>query len=174
MFRLLTPQLRLHRVEQLDVERLRRLGIDSLLLDVDCTLKPYRSDAPEAEVAGWLETLRREGIGLCLVSNGRAGRLQPLADRLEVPLVPMALKPLARGLRRAIAQTGFDPRRTAMVGDQLFADVMAGRAAGLFTILVDPIHPEQEPLITRLKRPLERFFVRGIAYGEKNSSEAST
>ena len=45
--------------------------------------------------------------------------------------------------------------RTAMVGDQVFADVMAGRLAGVFTILVRPIHPEDEPWFTRWKRPWE-------------------
>ena len=39
-----------------------------------------------------------------------------------------------------------------MVGDQLFADILAGRLAGLTTFLVEPIHPEEEPWFTRLKR----------------------
>ncbi len=46
-----------------------------------------------------------------------------------------------------------------MVGDQLFADVVSGRLAGLACILVRPIHPEQEPWFTRMKRPLERFLL---------------
>ena len=40
----------------------------------------------------------------------------------------------------------------AIVGDQIFADVMAGRLSGIRAILVDPIHPEEEPWFTRLKR----------------------
>jgi predicted HAD superfamily phosphohydrolase YqeG len=44
----------------------------------------------------------------------------------------------------------------------VFADVMAARAAGLRSILVRPIHPEEEPWFTRLKRPLERLVMRRI------------
>ena len=46
-----------------------------------------------------------------------------------------------------------------MVGDQLFADVMAGRLAGVRSILVEPIHPEEEPWLTRLKRRPEQFVL---------------
>jgi predicted HAD superfamily phosphohydrolase YqeG len=49
-----------------------------------------------------------------------------------------------------------------MVGDQLFADVMAGRLAGVHSILVTPIHPEEEPWFTRLKRLPERLMLRRV------------
>lgn len=45
-------------------------------------------------------------------------------------------KPNPRLLREAMARIGTRPAQTAMVGDQLVTDVAAGRAAGLFTILV--------------------------------------
>ena len=47
-----------------------------------------------------------------------------------------------------------------MVGDQIFADVMAGRLAGLTTILVRPIQPNEEPWFARMKRPLERVVMK--------------
>jgi predicted HAD superfamily phosphohydrolase YqeG len=46
-----------------------------------------------------------------------------------------------------------------MVGDQVFADVVAGRLAGLRTILVRPTSPD-EPWFTQLKRPFERQLLR--------------
>jgi len=46
------------------------------------------------------------------------------------------------------------------VGDQLFADVMAGRLTGLSSLLVRAIHPEEEPWFTRWKRPPERVLLR--------------
>ena len=75
------------------------------------------------------------------------------------------MKPLPLGCRRAIREMGFEASRTAMVGDQLFADIVAGRLAGLTTILVDPIHPEEEPWFTRLKRGPEGWLVAGEAAG---------
>lgn len=45
-------------------------------------------------------------------------------------------KPDPRLLHEAMARIGTRPAQTAMVGDQLGTDIAAGRAAGLFTILV--------------------------------------
>ena len=160
MFRLLMPHLRVESVLELGVRRLRDLGLDALLLDVDCTLKSYCAEAVGAEVAAWLNQLRAAGVGLCLLSNGRAARIRRFALGLDLPFVAKACKPLPFGCRRAIRKMGFDPKRTALVGDQLFADVMAGRLAGLLSILVRPMRPQEEPWYTRMKRPLERLVLR--------------
>ena len=79
---------------------------------------------------------------------------------VEIPFVATACKPFPFGCRRAIRNMKLNHGRTAMVGDQLFADIMAGRLAGLIAILVRPIRPEEEPWFTRLKRPVERFVLR--------------
>src|SRR3990172_2674058 len=160
MFRLLVPHLQVESVLDLTVERLRELELSALLLDVDCTLKRYRADCVSAEVAAWLDGLRAAGIGMCLLSNGLGKRIGRFAETLDLPFVAKAGKPLPFGCRAAIRKMGFDRRRTAIVGDQLFADVMAGRLAGVTSILVRPIRPEEEPWFTRLKRPVERLLLR--------------
>ena len=160
MLRLLAPHLQVESVLDLDVDRLRQLELDALLLDVDCTLKSYSAETASAEVAAWLDGLRAAEIGVCLVSNGLARRVGRFAEGLDLPFVAKAAKPLPFGCRAALRKMGFDRRRTAIVGDQLFADVMAGRLAGLTSILVRPIRPEEEPWFTRLKRPLERLLLR--------------
>jgi uncharacterized protein len=166
MLHLVTPDLRIESVLELSPKRLRRLGLDSLLLDVDGTLKNYRAEWLRPEVLAWLEGLRAAGIGMCLLSNGRCGRIGRLAERLGLPFVSQACKPLPFGCRRAMRRLGSRPGRTGVVGDQLFADVMAARLAGLTSILVRPIRPEEEPWFTRLKRPLERVLLRDLPAGD--------
>jgi HAD superfamily phosphatase (TIGR01668 family) len=141
------------------VPELERLDLKALLLDVDCTLKNYRAENLPPESVAWIERLRAAGIGLCLISNGRAKRIRRLAERLSLPVVCGACKPLPFGCRAALKKMGFERRTTAIVGDQLFADVVAGRLAGLACILIRPIHPEEEHWYTRIKRPLERFLL---------------
>ncbi len=162
MFNFLYPHLIVESVTDLPVARLRELGIDSLLLDVDCTLTRFHSHDLAPEVAAWLDALRAAGVGMCLVSNGRPRRIGQLAAKLGLEFVSQALKPFPFGCRAAVRKMGFDPARTAMVGDQVFADIAAGRLAGLRGILVRPIHPEEEPWFTRLKRPMERCILRRI------------
>ena len=109
---MIRPHHHLENVLELTLERLRELGIDSLLLDVDCTLKGYRDETVGSEVAAWLDGLRQAGIGLCLVSNGRGMRIRRFAESVKLPFVAAACKPLPRGCRKAIKTMGFDRRRT--------------------------------------------------------------
>jgi HAD superfamily phosphatase (TIGR01668 family) len=160
MFALLTPDLKLESVVELDAPRLRSLGIEALLLDIDCTLKRYPEESVPPPVRDWLDALRQAGIALCLVSNGRGPRVRKLAAAIGLPVVCEACKPLPFGCAKAVKMLACDPAKTAMVGDQIFADVMAGRWAGLKCILVRPIHPEEERWFTRIKRPFERILWR--------------
>jgi uncharacterized protein len=148
-----------HRVEELTPQRLCEWSIRALLLDVDCTLTRYGQEEVTPEVAEWIEQLRTAGIGLCLVSNGLSERIGRFSQKLDLPCVARAMKPLPRGLRSAMRNLQALPAETAMVGDQLFADVLASRLAGVRAILVQPIHLEDEPWFTRLKRPPERFLL---------------
>ena len=159
MFRLLTPHYRVHRVWELTPERLHQWGLRALLLDVDCTFTRYRQSEALPEVTAWIEQLRIAGVSMCLVSNGMGGRIRQFAERLALPCVSSAMKPFPWGIRAAVRQLGCLNAETAIVGDQLFADVMAGRLAGVRAILVEPIHPEEEPWYTRLKRLPERLVL---------------
>ena len=162
MLHLVTPDIRVDSVRELTPERLQQWGLRALLLDVDCTLTRYRQNTVAPEVAAWIDELRAADLGLCLVSNGMGRRIRRFADRLGLPCVARAMKPLPWGIRAALRKLGALPAETAIVGDQLFADIMAGRLAGVRTILVKPIHPEEEPWFTRLKRLPERFVLKRL------------
>ena len=161
MFSLLAPHLHCDNVLQISAHYLRSLDRVGLLLDVDCTLKDYGDATIPEPVQEWLRSLRNAGISLCLLSNGKAKRIAPLAESLGIPFIAKAFKPLPIGCRAALRLIGLPAHRTAIVGDQLFADIMAGKLAGLFTILVRPT-TEVEPIWTRVKRPFERFVLRRI------------
>ncbi len=153
-------------VVDLTLDRLRELNLEALLLDVDCTLKRYRDTEVSPEVGEWLGTLRQAGIGLCLVSNGRGRRIERFAASVDLPFVAKACKPFPWGLKRAIREQGFPRERSAMVGDQVLADIVAGNLAGLTTVLVRPVHPEEEQWFTRVKRPPERWLLRVMGLGK--------
>ena len=153
------PNLILGSVQDITLELLQKHGLRSLLLDVDCTLKRYRATEIPPESMRWIETLKNAGIGFCILSNGLEHRIRPIAEQIGIPFVAPAMKPSSFGCRTAIKTMGFDPKSTAMVGDQVFADILAGKFAKIFTILVTPIHPEEERWYTRIKRPLEKWVL---------------
>ena len=160
MLQFIKPHLRVKSVLELTPEKLRQWGIEALLLDVDCTLKRYRQTTVDPEIGRWLAEMRENGIRCCIVSNGLEPRIRPFAEQLGLPYVSKAMKPISNGVKRAMQIIAALPPRTAIIGDQLFADIIAGRLAGIRTILVDPIHPEEEPWYTRLKRKPEAWALK--------------
>ncbi|MDR2116286.1 MAG: YqeG family HAD IIIA-type phosphatase [Planctomycetaceae bacterium] len=160
MFQCFQPNLYVDSVLDLTPECLQKYEIKSLLLDVDCTLKKYRSQKITPEILSWIETMKENKIGLCLLSNGRCERIRCFAEQVQLPFVAPALKPLPFGCHTAIKTMNFNKKSTAIVGDQVFSDLLAGKFAGLFTILVTPLQPEEEPWFARIKRPLEQIVLR--------------
>ncbi|MDR0520597.1 MAG: YqeG family HAD IIIA-type phosphatase [Planctomycetaceae bacterium] len=156
MSKFFRPNLILNSVTEITPALLREHGLRFLLLDVDCTLKRYRDTLLPESSLRWIESLQQANIGLCLLSNGKKHRIQQVAEQTALPYVAAAMKPLPFGIRTAISSLGFDKAATGIAGDQIFADILAGRWAKIFTIYVAPIHPEEEHWYTRIKRPLEK------------------
>jgi HAD superfamily phosphatase (TIGR01668 family) len=174
MHHLLQPHSFVKSVLELTPERLKEMDVEALLLDVDCTLKRYTATEVPPEIAAWLAELRAAGIRCCIVSNGREMRIRAFAEKLGLPYVSKAIKPFPRGVKKAMHKIAATPNRTAMVGDQLFADIMAGRLAGIRTILVEPIHPEEEPWFTQLKRAPEKWVLKRIQRGKGEGGRRNT
>ncbi len=165
MLKFLTPHLQLASVLEITPAVLGRMGITGLLLDLDCTLLDYRGDACRAEVLEWIRQTAGARIRMCILSNGRSGRVGPVARSMGIPCVAFAAKPLTRRLGAALQVLDLERARVAIVGDQIFSDVLAGRLAGIATILVRPT-TAHEAWITRIKRPLERMVLSALAKRE--------
>ncbi len=153
------PDLVVRSVSEIPLDRMEQAGIRGFLFDLDNTLMAHYGQVVEPEVLEWLAAARARGFKLAMVTNASRRRAMPVAADLDMPCIYRARKPLRRGVRAGIEALGLRPEEVAMVGDQLFTDVWAGRRAGTYTIWVRPEHPE-EPLTTSFKRPLEWLLVR--------------
>ena len=127
-------------------EDLRRRGITLLLADLDNTLVPYKTPLPTQELKQWKEELAAGGVELFLLSNSRRpGRPKRFADALGIDFIGHAGKPKQGGYQRAMERTGRTAGQTAIVGDQIFTDILGGTLAGITTILVWPIRLAGNP-----------------------------
>ena len=105
----------------------------------------FPGTVPYPGIPALLERLRRDGTRLFLATNKalRATRLivekqgwLPVFEQIHTPdSTPGPLCGKSERLRRALAETGLDPARCAMVGDTV-PDIEAGRAAGMRTVAV--------------------------------------
>lgn len=115
-------------------------GITLLLADLDNTLTRYGQPDPDSEVLAWRETLRRAGVELFLLSNSRRpSRVAHYAKVLDIPALGHSGKPSPKGFQKAMEQMGRGPDQTAMVGDQIFTDILGAKRAGITALLVEPI-----------------------------------
>ena len=127
-------------VTALDPRSLRDRGIRLILADLDNTLAPYRVLTPDPAVRAWKDALEEQGIQLFILSNNRkAERVQVYAKALGVPYQDHSGKPRRGGYLRAMERMGAQPEETAMVGDQIFTDVLGANGAGVTPLLVEPI-----------------------------------
>ncbi len=161
--RLLTPTMLVRHVRDIGPDVLAARGVRAVVTDLDNTLVEWRSEKIESEVANWLAALRREGMGVCIASNTRHfARLHRLAKTMDILHVPgNAGKPGVGGIRKALELLGTTASETAMVGDQLFTDIVAGNRAGLMTVLVNPLSPYEFIGTKVISRNAERFVLRG-------------
>ena len=135
----LLPDIQADALPDLTPERLQARGIRALLLDFDNTIVPYTTDVPAEPVVRWFAELERSGIAVCIVSNSRKDRVLRFCEARALPCVRRAGKPSARGLQEAMNLLHVQPAETAMAGDQIYTDVLAGSLAGVTTILVRPL-----------------------------------
>ncbi len=143
-------------VFEITPELLKENGIRALILDIDNTLVPYEIPEPTEEIRAWLESMWETGIQTAFVSNNHADRVELFNLTLGCPAFPDSGKPLKKSCKKALEAMGVTPAETAIIGDQVFTDVLAGWNSRLkLAFLVKPIK-DKTNLFFRSKRLLEK------------------
>ncbi|MBI3909659.1 MAG: YqeG family HAD IIIA-type phosphatase [Armatimonadetes bacterium] len=162
--RQICPDWVARRLADVTPDWLRAHGIRAVLLDLDNTLVAWHEMSPPPEVREWLAALAAARMRTCLTSNThRPQRLAAIAAALELPFEPGCAKPHPAGLRRALQRIGTAPAESALVGDQLFTDVLGGNWCGVTTVLVTPLSHREFVGTRWISRPAERLVLRALA-----------
>lgn len=166
---LLYPDLLKNSLIDITLDDLHKLGVRGLLLDVDNTLTTHGSQVLDAQIAAWLDHMKKNNISLTIVSNGKPSRVAPFAARLGLRYIAFACKPLPIGFVRGAHRLGLPRRQCAAIGDQTFTDIIGANLAGVQSIQLLPILPERQ-LTLRLKRHFEKYILnRFRKLQEKNN-----
>lgn len=164
MFESLYPDKYLKSTYEIDFEQLYEQGFRGILFDIDNTLVPHGAPADERAIK-LFRRLDAIGFKTCLISNNKEPRVKSFCEKVDSLYIYKAGKPLPKGYLNGIRKMGTTRETTLFVGDQIFTDVLGAKRAGLYTILVGPIHPKEEIQIV-LKRYLEKivlhFYFRTI------------
>lgn len=175
--RYLCPDLYVKSVVEIDLDSLQKKGYTTLLIDLDNTLLSWRAKEISSDVVAWVGRARELGYKMEIISNTLRRRVHRFADFLRIPGTSVALKPRKQVFLEAIGRMNSKPEETAVIGDQLFTDVLGGKRAGLFTILVSPVD-HRELFTTELARIPERWLLgyfrkRGLFKSRSFAAEAA-
>lgn len=142
---------------EIDFESRYNQGYRGIIFDIDNTLVPHGLPADGRAVA-LFKRLKKTGYKVMMISNNKEPRVKMFCDAVDAPYIYKAGKPNPAKYREAMKSMGTDETNTLFVGDQIFTDVWGANKAGIYSILVKPIHPKEEIQIV-LKRFLEKIVL---------------
>ena len=146
-----------NKVSEISLEYLKENNIKGLILDVDNTLIDYYRNMSE-ETVEWANKLKQNGIKMCILSNSeKQEKVKAVAGKLGLEYSYFGMKPLKRGFKKAKKMLALECNEIAVVGDQIFTDVIGSNRMKMFSILVEPIE-EKDIWVTKLKRPIENYI----------------
>lgn len=152
---LLKPDIKLHGITDITVELLNKFNIKALLLDVDNTMSTHHGKILTEGLREWIDYMHKNGIKLMVLSNSKRKRIEPFATRISLPFISLGCKPLPTGYLRGAKALGEKRKNVAIVGDQIFTDVLGGNFVGVKTILLTPIKLE-DGFSFKVRRNLEK------------------
>jgi len=138
-------------------EELYEKGYRAIIFDIDNTLVPHGDPADE-RAKKLFARLKKIGFSCCLLSNNKEPRVKKFNEVIQVEYIHNAHKPSIENYVKAMHKMGSSKDNTVFIGDQLFTDVWGAKRAGLYNILVKPIHHREEIQIV-LKRRLEKVVL---------------
>lgn len=155
----LLPKVIAPALTDVDGALLSRLGVELLMLDFDNTIVPYTTSVPTQEMERWLDWVKHSGVQVCVVSNSRKERVKVFCRHYGIDCITHARKPFSQGIRQCLERYGIPARHAALVGDQIYTDVLGANRMGVTSILVSAIHNHNFWLKARHVLELPFIFV---------------
>ncbi len=156
---ILKPHIKRDRITDITIEDVKSLGVNALLLDVDNTMSTHHGQTLTEGLLEWLKLMQDNGIKLIVLSNSKKRRVEPFAAKIGLPFISTAAKPLPFGYMRAAKAVGEKRKNVAIVGDQMFTDMLGGWVSRVKKILLTPILPEDKWSF-KVRRSLEKKILK--------------
>ena len=154
------PDYEFKRIFDIEDDFFEKENIKYLLIDIDNTL--VADNAPDAteEAISFLAGLKDKGIKFHLVSNNSEQRVMSFNKNLNHPATSKAGKPFVKKINAIIDEMDARKEETALIGDQIFTDLLASKNAKIRMILVNPINTKIENSFFKFKRFMEKLVYK--------------
>lgn len=156
---LFLPDERADSILDLDLEALYNQGIRTLLLDVDNTLLTYDDILLNLDHLNWVHRAKAIGFKLFLLSNNSSKRrIRRVAKQTQLTGLYFSCKPFPFAVRHLLSDHKIDPQTCAVIGDQLFTDIVLANWIRAYGILVEPISKKRS-FIRTLQKDIEAYLL---------------
>ncbi|MBO4429698.1 MAG: YqeG family HAD IIIA-type phosphatase [Clostridia bacterium] len=162
------PDVHFKDIYSVTAEYLKSRAVKAVVLDIDNTLVPYATPVPTDGVRRWISDMKNAGIKIVIASNNGKERVGLFCSDLDVIQMYKSKKPLPFCIGRIKKEYGVEPKNVAVIGDQIFTDVLCAKFGGATAIHVTPINDKENKFI-RFKRLLERPIIS--AYRKRHADE---
>ena len=157
----LYPNAYFEKIQDITIQFLIKNKIKALILDVDNTLIDKQENLSE-DVIKWVKEIKGQGVKMHILSNtNRKSKVERVANTHQLNYEYFGKKKKKIGFNKVRKILNEDSSRIAVVGDQIFTDIIGGNRAGMFTILLEPIS-KKEYWYTIWKRPIENKIKKNI------------
>ena len=142
-------------IYHINYDKLKEDGIKCLLFDLDNTCVPFKDKEPNKKLIDLFNDLKDMDFKVVIFSNATKKRILPFKNGLGVDCSAKSKKPNTKKLLSVLKTLGYTLDNTAIIGDQLYTDILCGNRVGIKTILVNPMSKD-DLLFTKFFRILEK------------------
>ncbi len=154
------PDYILNSIYDIDAYELKSKGIKGIFFDLDSTVMQSKTGKFTKKTLDFLNGLQSD-FKVAIISNNHNKAYVDKVQKLSpVAIYSNARKPDVKVLKIACFEMGLEIKEVVMVGDRPLTDILAGKKAGMKTILVDSISKDTESPLVRFVRHLERLTVK--------------
>ncbi|MFA6796258.1 MAG: HAD hydrolase-like protein [Bacilli bacterium] len=150
-------------IYDIDPQQLKDLGYKTIFVDLDNTLAQFNVLIPEKRTFQLIDSYHEIGLEVILISNNKAKRVMPYAEKLHTKYVYSTHKPCARRFKRYVREHSIDLKTSILIGDQLLTDRALAKKAKLDFILTEPL-VKLDQWTTKFNRlidkPLRRKYLK--------------
>ena len=156
---ILYPKIYLDDALEITPEFMKERNLKGIILDVDNTVMNKRREMKDG-VGEWISSLKAAGIKIVIVSNtNKIEKVKQASNILGLDYFHFSMKPFKRGFKKAKKYLDLKNEEIAVVGDQVFTDVLGGNRCHMYTILVKPLSKE-DVWATVLNRKMEKIVLK--------------
>ena len=155
------PDIYAKNIFEIDYKKLKKDGIKCILFDLDNTIAPLKELKPNKDVKELFAYIDDLNIKAIIISNSRRSRVAPFKEELNVDSCHTSMKPLKRKYKKILKLFNLEFSEVAAVGDQILTDVFGANRAGIASIFVDSLTPEDR-FFTKINRKFEKMILNNL------------